>query len=56
MNLALDGAARRVSDWESNSQGPEVAVASQYNEVYTKRDLDGVLALFAPDPDAVVIN
>ena len=37
-------------------QSPEVAVVSLYNEVYTKRDLAGVLALFAPDPDVVVIN
>ena len=52
----MTGAVRRVSDWESNSEGPEVAVTNEYNEVYTKRDLDGVLALFAPAPDAVVIN
>ena len=33
-----------------------MAVMKQYNEAYAKRDMDAVLALFAPDPDVVIIG
>jgi uncharacterized protein (TIGR02246 family) len=30
------------------------AVVDKYAELYTKKDLDGIMALFSPDPDVVV--
>ena len=36
---------------------PEVVeVMKRYNEAYAERDVDGVVALFAPDPDVVIIG
>lgn len=31
-------------------------VVNQYIEAHAKRDLDAVLAVFAPDPDVVLIG
>lgn len=33
-----------------------MAVLNKFNEAYSRRDIDGLLALFAPDPDLIVIG
>jgi ketosteroid isomerase-like protein len=33
-----------------------MAVVNKFNEAYSRRDMDSLLALFAPDPDLIVIG
>ena len=40
----------------AKTEAEVMAVMNQYNEAYARRDVDGVLALFAPDPDVVTIG
>lgn len=41
---------------DAKTEAEVMAVINRYNEAYAKRDVDGVLALFAPDPDVVIIG
>ena len=41
---------------DAKAEAEVMAVMKQYNEAYAKRDMDAVLALFAPDPDVVIIG
>lgn len=41
---------------DAKTEAEVMAVMDQYNEAYAKRDVNGVLALFAPDPDVVNIG
>lgn len=40
----------------AKTEAEVMAVMNQYNEAYARRDVDGILALFAPDPDVVIIG
>lgn len=41
---------------DTKTEAAVMAVVNQLIEAFTKRDLDGALALFAPDPDVVFIG
>ena len=41
---------------DPNTETEVKDVLNQYNQVYAARDLNAVLALFAPDADTVIIN
>lgn len=41
---------------DTQTEAEVMGVLKQYNEAYAKRDLEGILGLFAPDPDVVVIG
>jgi len=41
---------------DTKTEAAVMAVMNQLIEAFTKRDLDGALALFAPDPDVVFIG
>jgi len=40
----------------AKTEAEVMAVMNRYKEAYSRRDVDGVLALFAPDPDMVIIG
>lgn len=52
------GIAREEETMKADAKTEDAVLATLYKfaEAYTKRDLDGVLALFAPDPDMVLIG
>ncbi|MFC1904453.1 nuclear transport factor 2 family protein [Chloroflexota bacterium] len=41
---------------DAKTEAEVMAVMNRYNEAYAKQDVDGIMALFAPDPDMVVIG
>ena len=41
---------------DAKTETEVMAVMDQYNEAYAKRDVDGVLECFAPDPDVIVFG
>ena len=41
---------------DARTEAGVMAVMNQYNESYAKRDVEGVLSLFAPDTDIVTIG
>ena len=41
---------------DAKTEAAAMAVLERFNRAYAERDLNGVLALFAPDPDVVLIG
>lgn len=41
---------------DAKTEAGVMAVMNRYNETYAKRDVEGVLSLFAPDTDIVIIG
>jgi len=41
---------------DSKTEAAVMTIMNQFAEAFTKRDLDAALALFAPDPDVVLIG
>ena len=41
---------------DAKTEADVMAIMNRYNEAYAKRDVDGILALFSPDADVIIIG